>query len=67
MSQNSAADDRLTLTIQEAAKLLGIGRNSCYEAARRGDLPTVVIGRRILISRQALHRMLEQAGNKPSA
>ena len=56
-------DDRnLTLTISETAKLLGLGRNSCYEAARRGDIPTVIIGRRILVPVVALERMLAETG-----
>ena len=56
-------DDRnLTLTISETAKLPGLGRNSCYEAARRGDIPTVIIGRRILVPVVALERMLAETG-----
>jgi excisionase family DNA binding protein len=46
-----AEDGRLTWTIPEAAKLLGISRDSAYEAARRGDLPVRVIGRRVLVPR----------------
>ena len=49
---------RLTLTVQEAATLLGIGRNSAYEAIKTGTLPSVQIGRRILVPRAALERML---------
>ncbi len=51
----------LTLTIPEAAELLRIGRNSAYEAVRRGDLPVVRIGRRLLVPRQALLEMLSCA------
>ena len=47
-----------TLTIPEAAKLLRIGRNSAYEAVRRGDLPVIRIGHRLLVPRQALLEML---------
>ena len=36
-----------THTIDEAAKELGIGRNQAYAAARRGELPTIQIGKRI--------------------
>lgn len=50
------------LTIEEAARSLRIGRNSAYEAARRGELPTIRIGRRLLVPRAALERMLEGAG-----
>ena len=46
------------LTIAEAARRLRVGRNSAYEAARRGELPVVRIGRRVLVPRLALERLL---------
>jgi excisionase family DNA binding protein len=51
-------DGRLTWTVTEAAKLLGISPTSAYEAARRGELPVRVIGRRMLVPRVALLRLL---------
>ena len=54
------SDDRLTWTITEAAQLLGISRATAYEAARRGELPVRLIGRRMLVPRIALLRLLEQ-------
>ena len=54
------SDDRLTWTITEAAQLLGISRATAYEAAHRGELPVRVIGRRMLVPRIALLRLLEQ-------
>jgi excisionase family DNA binding protein len=53
-------DDRLTWTITEAAQLLGISRATAYEAAHRGELPVRLIGRRMLVPRIALLRLLEQ-------
>jgi excisionase family DNA binding protein len=53
------SDDRLTWTITEAADLLGISRASAYEAAHRGELPVKVIGRRMLVPRVALLRLLD--------
>jgi excisionase family DNA binding protein len=52
-------DGRLTWTIAEVAKLLGISKDSAYEAAHRGELPVQVIGRRVLVPRVALLRLLE--------
>jgi excisionase family DNA binding protein len=49
---------RLTWTVTEAAELLGISRASAYEAAHRGELPIRVIGRRMLVPRVALLRLL---------
>jgi excisionase family DNA binding protein len=51
-------DGRLTWTVTEAARLLGISRASAYEAAHRGELPVRVIGRRMLVPRVALLRLL---------
>jgi excisionase family DNA binding protein len=53
-------DGRLTWTVTEAAKLLGISTTMAYEAARRGDLPVRVIGRRMLVPRVALLRLLTE-------
>ena len=55
-----ADDDRLVLTIEEAGKLLGLGRSGTYEAARGGDIPTLRIGSRILVPKVALLKLLEE-------
>lgn len=52
-------EKRETLTIPEVAQILGIGRNSAFAAASRGELPTIRLGRRILVPRAALERLLE--------
>lgn len=47
-----ALDDveaRLTLSVDEAASLLGLGRTAAYEAARRGEIPSRRLGRRVII------------------
>jgi excisionase family DNA binding protein len=46
------------LTVEEAGRVLRISRNSAYEAARIGQLPTLRIGRRVLVPTAALLRML---------
>ena len=51
--------DRRTCTIPEAAKVLGIGRNQGYEAARTGELPVIRIGKRMLVPIAGLNRLLE--------
>ena len=43
-----------TITVEEAAGLLGLGRSAAYEAVRRGDLPSRRLGRRIVIPVPAL-------------
>jgi len=55
-------ENRLTLTVPEAAKLIGISRMTAYGAVRDGTIPSIRIGRRVLVPRAALDRMLDQAG-----
>jgi excisionase family DNA binding protein len=47
-------DHRATLTIEETASLLGLGRTATYEAARRGQIPSRRLGRRIFVPIPAL-------------
>jgi hypothetical protein len=50
-----------TLSVPEAGrKYFGLSRNSAYEAARRGDLPTIRIGRLLRVPVVALERKLEE-------
>lgn len=51
----------LALSVSDAAKRLGIGRNSAYEAIKRGELPHLKVGRRVLIPVAALERWLAAA------
>ena len=55
-------NDCKTVTVPEAGRLLGIGRNAAYEAARRGEIPTIRIGKLLLVPMVALERKLEEAG-----
>jgi len=52
--------ERLTLTVDEAAHLLGIGRDLAYSLSRTGQLRTVRLGRRILVPRDAIRELLER-------
>lgn len=58
---------RLTLTVEEAAATLGISRAFAYEAVRRGEIPSIRIGRRILVPYAALDRLLSATRPEPSA
>jgi excisionase family DNA binding protein len=57
------------LTVEEAARLLRIGRSQAYAAARTGELPTIRIGRSLRVPRHRLEQLLgaqndfEPAGN----
>jgi excisionase family DNA binding protein len=43
-----------TISIEQAAKVLGLGRTAAYEAARRGEFPTRRLGRRVVVPVPAL-------------
>jgi excisionase family DNA binding protein len=50
--------ERQIYTVEEAGALLGLGRNSSYEAVKRGDIPSIRIGRRLVVPKPAFDRML---------
>ena len=56
---------RLTYTVPEVAELLGISRSTAYECIRRGEIPALVLGRRVLVARTTLAAMLDQASLRP--
>jgi excisionase family DNA binding protein len=51
-------EQRLTMTVEEAAVMLGISRATAYDAVGRGEIPCLRIGRRILIPKVAMERLL---------
>lgn len=53
---------RLTITVPEAGQLLGIGRDSAYAAAEHGDIPTLRLGRRLVVP---VPKLLELVGLHP--
>lgn len=52
--------ERLTLTIPEVAKLLGINKVAAYRLAKHRDFPAITIGRRIVVPKTALELWLEK-------
>ena len=48
---------KLTVSVPQAGRLLGLGRDSAYRAAERGDIPTLRIGRRLVVPVPELLRM----------
>jgi excisionase family DNA binding protein len=49
---------RSTMTVEQAAAELGISRGLAYQAAQDGSLPTIRIGRRLLVPRAKLAELL---------
>lgn len=48
----------IAVSPEEAARLIGIGLNTMYRALRRGDIPSVKVGSRIIVSVRALQAFL---------
>lgn len=51
-------DHPLTLTVEQAAKALGIGRSTAYELVHTGDIPSLRLGRRIVVPVARLEALL---------
>jgi len=51
--------DRLTLTVTEAAAVLGVSRSTAYECVRTGELRAVRLGRRLVVPRSAIVDLLD--------
>ena len=58
--------DRLLLTVEEAASMLGLRRTTAYEAVRRCELPSIRIGRRLFVPVAALDHWLRHASGLPN-
>lgn len=57
MNQRSPLDElatKATISVEQTARVLGLGRTAAYEAARRGEFPTRRLGRRIVVPVPAL-------------
>lgn len=51
---------RLTLTVNEVAKMLGISRGLAYQMVKMGKIPSVHFGKRVLVPRSGLERLLAE-------
>lgn len=58
---------RAAVTIEEVAALLGLGRTAAFEAAKRGEIPTIRVGRKVLVPVEPLVRLLGAGPNQPAS
>jgi excisionase family DNA binding protein len=57
--------ERLTINLwPDAGKALGIGKNQAYEAARHGQIPSIRLGKRIVVPKAAFQKLLEGKTNE---
>jgi hypothetical protein len=58
----------LTISVPKAGKrYFGLSRNGSYEAAKRGDIPTIKVGKLLKVPVRALEQMLDNPGRKDGA
>ncbi|MFC2038371.1 helix-turn-helix domain-containing protein [Chloroflexota bacterium] len=57
-------EEKVVLTVDEAAEYLGISRPQGYLGVHNGDIPSIRVGKRILIPKVALDKLLAGAGQK---
>ena len=53
-------NEKLTLSVEEAGKLLGVSRQVAYQLIHRSDFPTLDIGRRILVPKKQLEEWMDR-------
>jgi excisionase family DNA binding protein len=66
MFRNDSADDPRFYTVSKAAERLGVSRHSVNWHVKTGTIPSVRLGKRILIPRPDIDRLAggEDAGRK---
>lgn len=51
--------ERPTMTVDETASVLGVSRSTAYESIRTGDIPSIRLGRRLVVPTAAVRKMLQ--------
>jgi excisionase family DNA binding protein len=59
--------EKMAYSIQEASEALGLHPNTIYNLVKSGKLPSVNLGRKILISKLELSKWLAGQSNTPPA
>jgi len=62
--QRDPMNERLTFTVDEVARLLGISRSGAYDSIARGEIPSLRIGRRVLVPREPLLDLVRSARHR---
>jgi len=57
----------LTYSVEDVAAMLGIARGKAYEHVRAGDIPSIRMGRRLLVPRARFHAWLDGHTERPTA
>ncbi len=57
--------ERQTVTVAEAAEIFGVTPHTIYQQVKTGAVPCIKLGRRIVVPRKALNRLLEEGATVP--
>jgi len=60
-------EQTLTLSVPEAAQLLGLSSNHAWRLVATGELPSLRLGRRVLVPRSSLVALVENAAGRQLA
>jgi excisionase family DNA binding protein len=61
VNRGKPMEELLTYTVDQVAEKLGIGRVKAYEGVKAGEIPSLRIGRRIVVPIAAFNKYLETA------
>ena len=61
--QQSSPGTKMTLSVREAAELIGISKPKMYELIHSNEIPSIHVGKKIVIARQALMDWLSKGEN----
>ncbi|MFW5987863.1 MAG: helix-turn-helix domain-containing protein [bacterium] len=67
LTKKTLDDYPVTLQVREVAEILRINQTKAYELAKREDFPSVKLGRRIIIPKEAFKNWLEQTARNEAA
>ena len=61
--KNIFKDEAEVLTVTDVARLLKIGKNNAYDLIKKGDIPAIKLGRKIIVPKNSLIEFLLDEGN----
>ncbi|MGC1298950.1 MAG: helix-turn-helix domain-containing protein [Alloacidobacterium sp.] len=60
MTSDNTKAEQLTLSVPEAGKMVNLGKNAAYAAARAGQIPTLRFGRKLRVPTARFLKMLSE-------
>jgi excisionase family DNA binding protein len=58
---SASNSERKTVSVEQAGRILGISRGAAYTRAKDGTLPTIRLGKRLLVPKAGLDKLLMTA------